>query len=678
MTKLNLSKRSEITILIGLLLAAFALRVVSLDDVPPGLRYDELQNHLMASRVLAGERPLYFSESWGHEPLYHYWQAASLHGVGESDWSLRLPSVFLGVLAVAATWLVARTLFGRRVGLLAAAFLTVSFWGIFYSRIGSRVGATTLFVALMVYFLWQTARLNLPRLDQSPRLVQSVLGGLFMATAVYIYVAGRVTFGIFAGFVIYLALFHGRAFRQVWPRFLLFGVVGVVVAAPLFIELRKQPALEQRLDLLNAPLDALKQGDPRPVLDLSVRAWGMYVVQGEQDWLFNVSGRPIFAGITAVFFLLGLGLAGWRWRQSRYALLLIWLLMGTAPAMLAPPEASLTHTIAAQPAAYILLAVGVALVWRWLAKRRPILGTLLAGGLLFYAAISSGIAYFSTWANNEEVRELYQGGITAVADTIIAQPPSGAVAVGAPYISYWQPWNKVAFALAMADDGGAVRWFNPAGGWVWPQTADATTYYFPTDPLGSQGYEPRLQQLFLTDAERLPLDDDDFQAYRVSSPAAFQASLAQVAAETAVSWPPDLADLGQTAVPLNFEQRVALAAVDMPQQTVKAGELLQFFTYWQVLQSDPSPVVAFAHLTHDGVDIWGQQDWLDVNMAGLQPGDYFAQLHQLQVNPETLPGTYQIQLGLYRPDSGRRLSIQADEAGASADRVWLGAVQVVE
>lgn len=676
MNKLNLTKRGEISILIGLLLAAFALRVLSLDDVPPGLRYDELQNHLMASRVMAGERPLYFSESWGHEPLYHYLQAASMSGLGESDWSLRLPSVFLGVLAVAATWLVARTLLGRRAGLLAAAFLIVSFWGIFYSRIGSRVGATTLFVALMVYFLWQTARPDLSKRWQG--WVMALLGGLFMGTAVYIYVAGRVTFGIFAGFVLYLALFHGREFKQLWSRLLLFGVVGVVVAAPLFVELRKQPALEQRLDLLNEPLDALKQGDPRPVLDLSARAWGMYVVQGEQDWLYNVSGRPIFAGITAVFFLLGCGLALWRWRRSRYALLLIWLLMGTAPAMLAPPEASLTHTIAAQPAAYILLAGGVAFVWRWLAKWQPILGPVLAGGLLLYVAISSGVAYFSTWANNSEVRELYQGGITAVAEAITAQPPSGAVAIAAPYINYWHPWNKVAFELAMTDDVSQVRWFNPAGGWVWPQEANPTTYYFPTDPLGAQAYEPRLYPLFLADAERVEVGGDDFQAYTVTSPAAFKANLAQAAAETAVSWPPDLDDLGQTAVPLNFENRVALAAVELPQQTVKAGELLQFFTYWQVLQSDPSPVVAFAHLTSDGVDIWGQQDWLDVNMAGLQPGDYFAQLHQLQVNPETLPGTYHIQLGLYRPDSGSRLSIQADEAGASADHVWLGAVQVVE
>ncbi len=333
-----------------------------------------------------------------------------------------------------------------------------------------------------------------------------------MGTAVYVYVAGRVTFGIFAGFVIYLAVFHWREFKQAWVRFLLFGVVGFLVAMPLFVELRNQPALEQRLDLLNAPLDALKQGDPLPVLDLSVRAWGMYVVQGEQDWLYNVSGRPIFDGITAVFFLLGIGLAGWRWRQSRYALMLIWLVMGTAPAMLAPPEASLTHTIAAQPVAFILLALGVALVWRWLDRRQPVLGIGLVIGLFVFFALSSGLAYFGTWSNDEAVRELYQGGIGAVANAVADQTPPEIVAIGAPFISYWQPWNAVNFELALAEDASQVRWFNPAGGWVWPESDAPVVYYFPTDPLGPQQYESTLQQLFLADAESIPVAGDDYQA----------------------------------------------------------------------------------------------------------------------------------------------------------------------
>jgi hypothetical protein len=477
---------------------------------------------------------------------------------------------------------------------------------------------------------------------------------------------------------VYVALFHWREFRQVWSRFLLFGIVGVMAAVPLFVELRQQPALEQRLDLLNQPLEALKQGDPLPVLDLSARAWGMYVVQGEQDWLYNVTGRPIFDVITAVFFLLGIGLALWHWQQSRYVLMLIWLFMGTAPAMLAPPEASLTHTIAAQPAAFILLALGVGVMWGWLDRRQPVLGLALGVGLVVFFAASSAYTYFVTWTNADEVHELYQGGITAVADAIVEDQPAGTIAVGAPYVNYWHPWNAVSFDLAMTEDVEQVRWFNPAGGWVWPAAETTTTYFFPTAPLGAQQYEPALQRLFLADAEAVPVAGDDYEAYLVERPTEFTQKFEQVEAETAVSWPPDLDSLPKTAVPVNFGDRLALHGVEILNPRVKLDEPLRFVTYWQVLRHDPSPLVAFAHLTDDGAAIWGQQDWFDVRVESLHPGDRFVQLHQLQLDPETSPGTYHVQLGLYAPDTLVRLPIRLNGGSDSPDRIWIGEVEVVE
>ena len=51
-------QRWELWALTVLLLVAAVLRLADLNDVPPGLRYDELLNYRMAGRVLAGERPL--------------------------------------------------------------------------------------------------------------------------------------------------------------------------------------------------------------------------------------------------------------------------------------------------------------------------------------------------------------------------------------------------------------------------------------------------------------------------------------------------------------------------------------------------------------------------------------------------------------------------------------------
>jgi hypothetical protein len=106
------------------------------------------------------------------------------------------------------------------------------------------------------------------------------------------------------------------------------------------------------------------------------------------------------------------------------------------------------------------------------------------------------------------------------------------------------------------------------------------------------------------------------------------------------------------------------------------GGTLRLLTYWEVLAADPAPVVAFVHLTSDGQDIWGQQDWLDVRTSSLLPGDRFAQAHVIPVKPDTPAGPYHLQLGLYAPDTLVRLSVATAGNGA-ADRVWVGQVQVV-
>jgi hypothetical protein len=134
--------------------------------------------------------------------------------------------------------------------------------------------------------------------------------------------------------------------------------------------------------------------------------------------------------------------------------------------------------------------------------------------------------------------------------------------------------------------------------------------------------------------------------------------------------------LSSPELPLVFSDRFALLGVEHQMRTLTPGEQLRFITYWEVRAENPAPVIAFVHLTADGQDIWGQQDWLDVRPAGLQPGDRFAQVHTVPVKSETPAGGYYIQLGLYAPDTLMRLPIVA-MGEAVADRVWVAEVEVV-
>lgn len=665
-------QRWEWVTLIAVLLIAFFIRTAALTETPPGLRYDELLNYRMAERVMHGDYPIYFRESWGHEPLFHYAQALAMGLGGQNAWSLRIAAPIFGVLEVLTAWLAARRLFGARIAAVSAAALSVSFWSVFFSRQGSRVIAITPLSCLMVYFLWR----GYERLSSNSRQasINFILGGLFLGLGMYVYVAGRVLPLLVAGFAVYLMVLHRQFLLTTLKGLALLLLVGALVSAPLFLYLHRNPDAEQRLDQLGGPREALKQGNPGPVAFLTSRALAMFISRGQENWLYNVSGRPVFDPVTAACFVVGLMLSIWKWKRPKHMLLLIWFGIGISPAVIVPPAGSLSHSIAAQPPAYVLAAIGVEGASRFISRRGSRISSMLALAVVAIHGALSARAYFFVWTNAPQVRELYQAGITAIAEEIDHQKLSGPVAVGAPYVNYWNPWNTLAFNLASNREHTHVRWFNPAAAWVWPSGSGPATIYLPNDPLGPQTFEDTLQKLFAPDAHELQPRDEDFTAFQISRPKTLTEKLGTVG-QLDITWSTDLAHLQSPTLPLNFGDRFAFLGAEIPTGAVVAGDIARVITYWEAKGGDNEPVVAFAHVTSDGQDIWGQYDGLEVRPDSLQPGDRFAHVYTISLSPETPQGVYHMQIGFYHPDTLERVPIRTSET-ETADRVWIAELVV--
>jgi len=566
-------QRWEPWALVALLLVAAALRLVALADAPPGPGYDELENSLLAERVLAGEWAIYFPENLGQEPLYPTLEALVVRMMGWSLFALRLPGALAGVLTVLVIYLAGRRLANRRAALLAAAFQAISFWPLIETRMALETSLLPPLAGLAMLFLARGLE-ERPRPRWQP-LLDCALAGLFLGSHVYAYTPGRVMPLLALALPAYLLLLDRLTLRRRWPELLLLCLVTLLAVAPLTIFLLAHPEAEQRIGQLSGPLIALRQRDLRPVLDIAGGTLGMFTWRGDPQWLYNISDRPVFDPLTSFFFYVGLALCVARLRRWRCGVMLLWLLAGLGPALVSPPPGSFTHTLAAQPAIYLLLAAGVDAACKWLARWRAWAGPLLVALLLALNGTLSCHAYFVTWTNAPEVRELYQGGITAIARELDApgRPlphPPGPVAIGAPYVNYWHPWNVVGFDLALRREDLDVRWFNPAGGWVWPAGAGPITYYFPTDPLGPQTFDPVLESLFAADATPLPADGDDFTSFRVASPAALEERLDGLA-EPSLAWPPELAHLPTPRLPLTFGNRFALLGVELQESVISSG-----------------------------------------------------------------------------------------------------------
>ena len=182
----------EILIFVAILLLATFLRVYRLDQLPPGLHYDEAFKGVEARKVIAGtERPVFFQENLTEEPMRIYSTALTFVLFGDSTWSLRLSSALAGILNIAALYLLARALFRSRwIAALASLVLSILYWHINFSRLGMEPILTPLMITLSFGFLWRAFH---PPLQSRGRMGKSwgdfALAGFFLAATQYTYKA---------------------------------------------------------------------------------------------------------------------------------------------------------------------------------------------------------------------------------------------------------------------------------------------------------------------------------------------------------------------------------------------------------------------------------------------------------------------------------------------------------
>lgn len=621
-----------------ILLLAFALRALGLDDVPPGWRDDEvIETTVHAQLVIDGERPLYFIQAEGHEPIYHYLSAGWIALIGDSLFSVRLVSVFLGLLAVAAAYHLTRQLFGTRFALFVALLLAVSFWALMYSRVKIR-HISELPFALLAFSMMLRIRKritsapaglpasrpaagggfgNPPRAGREVmflqtlkgadirghntlRLLPGLIAGAFLALALYTYLAAASLLLIVFGFGIYLALR-----RQQWRPVAVALGVAIVLYLPLASAIARNAA---RVSVVGGPLTALRAGDPQPILQNVVGTLAMFGNRGDPEALYNTPGRPVFNVVGFYFFAGGIIISLWRWREPRYAFLLIWLVGGLAPAFASIPPASLGHSITIMPVVYILAALPVF-------EFSPQSGRGLVLSLLLFLGIAGRDLpdYFWRWPAIPEVRYLYKAELHGKARQLRGAPPATYVLSGPLSI-----WDRRAFVLEDVAVDSPPRWVNSDWAIVFPAGAQPAHYLFPLADW--QTDSPPQNPVSIQFVNGLSLEGWDGQG-----------------AAVVAHW-----RVGQT--------------FDLIEPPIGAS-----------VASPPFPVFTFLHLLNPDGSFAAGSDRFDADVFSLQAGDRYLQRYLF----EAAPGTYTLEIGLYHPVTGERVL-----ALDGRDAVLLGSITV--
>lgn len=147
--------------IIGLL-----IRIWNLGSNPAGFFADEASIGYNAYSVLKSGKdewgyrfPLLF-KAFGQykDPVLIYTAIPFIKIFGLSEFSIRITSVFYGMLAILAIFLLTKELFDSKVGLFSALFLAISPWHVHFSRIGFELISSTFWLPFSLFLFLKSLK----------------------------------------------------------------------------------------------------------------------------------------------------------------------------------------------------------------------------------------------------------------------------------------------------------------------------------------------------------------------------------------------------------------------------------------------------------------------------------------------------------------------------------------
>jgi 4-amino-4-deoxy-L-arabinose transferase-like glycosyltransferase len=348
--------------LLAVVALAAVLRVVELNDLPPGFFCDEAGNGYNSYLLLTTGRdesreflPLYvwsFGVAYKN-PVFIYAATLPIALFGLSEFSVRLTAALFGVLAVLGIGLLGRIAFGAAGGLIAALLLAVLPWHVHFSRIAFEL------IAFPAIFVLAFAALA-AGVRGRPRWL--LVAGPLFALCLYTYGPAK----LFVPLVLLGAAVADA--RRLW------AVRGHTAAALLLAALTAVPVVTfdlrhsdrsnqyfSRTTTLNAA---------QPARENAARVWEQYQRFFSQSFLFE-RGDPLprhaVPGFGELYWcmvpLLALGLLWCLWPRHPEGKLFLWwlLLYPLAPALMnETPSAS--RGIIGAPGFCLVAAAGAVVV----------------------------------------------------------------------------------------------------------------------------------------------------------------------------------------------------------------------------------------------------------------------------------------------------------------------------
>jgi hypothetical protein len=664
-------------------LAGLLLRVADLEAIPAGLHFDQAANGLLALQIVAGARPVFFPSYTGREALFMYVIAGLFRLLGPNLLALRLAGALCGAATIVALVFLGSALFGRRVGLLASAFLAGLYWHLHVSRLAERTIMVPLVDVLALLALWYAFRRRSPWL--------AALGGALVGLQLYTYPSSRffVVAVVGIGVVELGILLLGRARKassfaspsgRGRPRAgegvaphgpsttvtsrrglphpnplpegegtgrgpglakdggrgpLALAAVAAIAAAIVVLPLARYFRAN--------PGDFLGRADQVAIWNVGgsgvgsalatsvAETLGMFIFQGDQDWKYNLAGQPVFDPLMAALFVGGLILALARIRERGARVCLIWGWCMLVPGFLSVDAPQFMRTLGAAPAAVLLAAVGLdALVVR-LRTMSPAARRLAPAlwGWPVIVGIVTAYRYFAVWGPSPAAYLALEGDVTAAASILKEQAPKYATT----FVASRYDADPTLYFLA-GDQASRARWFDGQAALPLPVAGSGPTLYVLPRTATNAAWYRSLPDSSLVAKVIAPDTGPAVEAFALDSSVSLAGfELVPPAGEAATS----------------FGGVARLVGFNVP-KSARQGEIISPTFVWQVESAPPAPLKFFVHLADPSGQTWSQYDEEMYPTSEWVAGQTLLVRYPLKVPDDAAPETYHLQIGIERSD----------------------------
>lgn len=672
-----MSKRTYYALAVFILLIAAGLRLWNLTTLPVGFSDIELSHiNVVEDNIQRGSIRVFYERDFagddgtqtiGQEGLYHFILAAVSIPFGIGTFGLRVLSVLINMVTLAVVYTLGVRLFGQRVGIISMIFYAVLMFPILLSRLVIVETLLPLMVAAVMLSLARAFPVYYRTRAETSNTIDYASMGILVSLSFYLH-ESSLFIGLMAmAFIIYMMITQRQASTR-RLSYIGFGILMlIIISMPYALSTWRLPELSANTRILGN-YESITLSIIESILGLM---W-----QGDSNPLYNLPQRPMMDLISGFILLMGIVLCVQRWRNPRYAIVLIGIIFLGPPAVLGNQSPNFLEMAVALPIITLLIGIGAGEFIRVLSRQSRSLAIGLIAILCVFNLGWTIDALFNQWVNSPDVYTVYNGDIGEVALHF------DQTAHEIPVVMCNPEWNQARRVNEQYNDVERIRLHMNRDTILLHQTDCRNGFVFInagihqqvliTDPMQDIELFPLVADWLSlgTSVEGLP--DGMVIDLQVQDELEDALGIFTTTAPASYATEDDVSALVPIAPPIRFGGNVTWLGYESdPFQSYTPDLTVPVSTYWRIEGLVPSDLLVFTHLLSDPLFPVAQRDTIYIDPSELRERDIYLHNANLPLQATIDSGEYVVSVGVYQDSTDDRLPVFIEDGIIQGNRIFL-------